>query len=138
MKKELVLNTVAEVEERIAEILKADEELLIEVVNDIDCYYGYFEDVRCYYMEELDDLLYGKRPLEIIDMIDADFDTNAEFCRFTLWGVESVYRYEYIEELQTVYIDEVVEQLLENSDEVYCMTEELKELVAQWEELNDK
>lgn len=54
--------------ERIIKIFEEDEELFEECIEQLDAYNGYLGDDRFYPMEELEELLSNKSPLDLLNM----------------------------------------------------------------------
>jgi hypothetical protein len=71
------------------EMIQADSDLMVEICDELDSWNGFLGDDRCYNMSDIDDLLYGKKPSEIIDMITKDFDSSCEWFYFSIYGLES-------------------------------------------------
>lgn len=40
-------------------------------------------------MSDIDEILYGKKPSDIIEMISSDFDKTCDFFYFSIYGIES-------------------------------------------------
>jgi hypothetical protein len=70
-------------------MIRTDSDLLVEICEELDNWNGFLGDNRCYYMGDIDDILYGKKPSEIIDMITSDFDSSCEWFYFSIYGLES-------------------------------------------------
>jgi hypothetical protein len=70
-------------------MIRTDSDLLVEICEELDNWDGFLGDDRCYYMGDIDDILYGKKPSEIIDMITSDFDSSCEYFYFSIYGLES-------------------------------------------------
>lgn len=70
-------------------MIRTDSDLLVEICEELDGWNGFLVDDRCYYMSEIDDILYGKKPSEIIDLITSDFDSSCEYFYFSIYGLES-------------------------------------------------
>ena len=70
-------------------MIRTDSDLLVEICEELDSWDGFLGDDRCYYMGDIDDILYGKKPSEIIDMITSDFDSSCEYFYFSIYGLES-------------------------------------------------
>lgn len=68
-------------------------------------------DHRIYYMSEIDELLYGKTPTEILDCLTSSFDKTDEFIVDTIYGLQS---YNNIEDC--VDFDELADFLIEYGD----------------------
>lgn len=75
--------------EAMLEMLRTDDDLTCEICDELDSWNGFLGDDRCYWMSELDDILYGKKPSEIIDMITSDFDSSCDWFYFSIYGLES-------------------------------------------------
>jgi hypothetical protein len=71
------------------DMIQADSDLMVEICDELDSWNGFLGDDRCYCMSDIDDLLYGKKPSEIIDMITKDFDSSCEWFYFSIYGLES-------------------------------------------------
>jgi hypothetical protein len=70
-------------------MIRTDSDLLVDICEELDNWNGFLGDDRCYYMDDIDDILYGKKPSEIIDMITSDFDSSCEYFYFSIYGLES-------------------------------------------------
>jgi hypothetical protein len=70
-------------------MIRTDSDLLVEICEELDNWNGFLGDDRCYYMSEIDDILYGKKPSDIIEMISSDFDKTCDFFYFSIYGLES-------------------------------------------------
>ena len=111
------------------EMLQYDD-LLIEMVNELDAWNGYADDFRCYYMEDLDDLLYGLKPTEILEKITSDFSVYDEYFYFSIWGIEST------NDPGAVYRDhtdagEVLDNVLENYNNIYISDAAFDDLIVE-------
>lgn len=72
------------------EELKEDNDIFVVACEELDSWDGFLGDDRVYDMSELDELLYGKSPSEIIEMVeDNNFSTSDDYFQFTMYGVES-------------------------------------------------
>lgn len=119
--------TREELKDYIVDVIgELDEQKLVAVHNEYCDYVGYYDDI-IYYMCELDELMCGLTPLEILDRCD-DIDTSDDYFHDTLYGVESIsdpYDYIYIGDIADEMIDSCedfglsidVDELLENLDD---------------------
>ena len=111
-------------------ILKRDDDLFVEACTELDSWNGFLGDDRCYSMNDIDDLLCGKKPSEIIDMITKDFDSSCEWFYFSIYGLESCddivshYRDAY-------YESDVLESLIDNYNHISEMTDSDFEIVLE-------
>lgn len=94
------------------EISDDDFNNFVELANS---YKDFLCDDEYFYMYELDDLLSGKTPTEIIDMVDDNFDVNDEYFRFTIYGIESC---SGEERDYSGYIDELTDFIVNNIDNI--------------------
>ena len=112
------------------DILKRDDDLFVEACTELDSWNGFLGDDRCYNMSDIDDLLCGKKPSEIIDMITKDFDSSCEWFYFGIYGLESCddivshYRDAY-------YESDVLESLIDNYNHISEMTDSDFEIVLE-------
>lgn len=103
-----------------------DENELVSVHNEYCDAVNYYDD-RYYFMDEFDELFYGKSPLEILDAVENDFSTNDEYFTFNGYGYATSTSYpdidietiaEYIDDNDNaLYNDEIQEILNDNDDD---------------------
>ena len=68
------------IEEKMRDYWKSHNDSFSRVCEELDSYDGFLGDNRCYPMDELDDLLCGKKPSEVIQMVDTDnFNHNDDY-----------------------------------------------------------
>lgn len=81
-------------------------------------------DSEIFPMEELDDLLYGKKPSEIIELLTKDFDYRENWLRFSIWGMES-------SDCARGWMDmsEMIDYILENADCLY--NDDIRQILAE-------
>ena len=60
------------IEKRMIDYWKSHNDSFSQVCEELDSYDGFLDDNRCYPMDELDDLLCGKKPSEVLQMVDTD------------------------------------------------------------------
>lgn len=110
------------------EMLNNNDDLFVEMVNELDNWNGFADCFRCYDMCELDDLLSGKTPTEILSDICEDFNINDNYFYYDIWGLHSA---DYIE---VVYRDntsseEVFDNVLENLCNIYISDSDFEDLM---------
>ena len=72
------------------EMLTEDTDLFNSMCEELDSWDGFLGDDRYYPMYEFDELLGGRSPLEIAELVSGeDFNTGDDYFRFTIYGVES-------------------------------------------------
>lgn len=91
--------------------LENDSDAFCEACEELDSWNGFLGDDRCYDMGEIDELLYGKKPSEVIDMITSDFNSNDDFFYFSIYGLESCNdRYDHYSD--NFSVDDVLDELI--------------------------
>lgn len=99
--------------DRAYEILEGDNDAFIEACEALDDWNGFLGEDRCYYMEEIDELLYGKKPSEVIDLMTSDFSSGDTYFYFSIYGLESCNdRYDHYSD--NFSVDDVLDALIEN------------------------
>lgn len=88
---------------------------------------SYCYEVHCYeneihFMDELNDYLYGMKPLDIISSVGKDFDVNNDYFRDGVYGLES---FDYAR--REMDVDELVEYIIDYH--FYGDDDELKEIL---------
>lgn len=72
------------------EELKEDEDVFVVACEELDSWDGFLGDDRAYNMEDFDELMSGKSPLEIARDIDGNnFSTSDDYFYYTIYGLES-------------------------------------------------
>lgn len=120
--------TYAELINEALEMLKNDDDLFIEMVNELDSWNGYADGFRVYAMDEIDELLSCTRPSDILSQITKDFNYSDDYFYFSIWGLEST---DYPAELYREHADEgeVLDEILEHWNNLYFYNEEFEELI---------
>ena len=78
------------------EMLTDNEDVFNDMCEQLDSWDGFLGDDRYYSMYEFDELLDGRSPLEIAQLVEGcDFDSNDEYFKFTIYGVESTNEPDY-------------------------------------------
>ena len=119
------MRTNEEIREAIKAYFEANEEEFITVIEELDGYNGYLGDDRYYNMDELDEMLYGLTPSEVLartfyggddDTKDAngnrgEFNPNREYFYYNGYGnlVSTDYKDNYKYHLDDYFIDELIE-----------------------------
>ena len=106
-----------------------------DVVNELNLYNNCLDFLDYYYVEDLDEYLEGYAPTEILNkMFYGDFNPNNDYFKFNVYGnLESYNEWELVEEYE-IYIDEIIEALLNNMDYVGIYDDKLKEMIEAYED----
>lgn len=110
-------------------ILENDEDAFITACEELDSWDGFLGDDRVYNMEDFDELMSGKSPLEIArDIEDNNFSTNDDYFYWTIYGVESTDdKYDiYSSNYST---DNVLDELIDKYSHVTIYNKSLDDLV---------
>lgn len=78
-----------ELRRELIEYLQQDEDIFYDILEELDSWDGYLNGDRWYSMYELDEFLYGKTPLEVLNCVSSDFNVNDEYFRDGIYGLES-------------------------------------------------
>ena len=105
------------IENRMVDYWKAHNDSFSRVCEDLDSYDGFLDDDRLYPMDELDDLLYDKKPSEVLQMVDTDnFNYNDDYFYYDIYGIRSTNEKEYYNDVD--YSD-VFEELVDNYGKLF-------------------
>lgn len=105
------------IEKRMTDYWKAHNDSFSQVCEELDSYDGFLDDNRVYPMDELDDLLGGKKPSEVLQMVDTNnFNYNDDYFYFDVYGIRSTDEKEYFN-----YVDysDVFEKLTDNYGQIF-------------------
>ena len=110
-------------------ILENDEEAFITACEELDNWDGFLGDDRVYNMEDFDELMSEKSPLEIAQEIEGNnFSTNDDYFQFTIYGVESTDdKYDAYSSNHSV--DDVLDELIDKYSYVTFYNASLDDLV---------
>lgn len=118
--------------ENIIKYLEENEELFNRLIEELDSWNGYLGDDRWNPMDELDELLYGVTPTDIIRMTNhSKFDIDDNYVRCDGYGdLESAYSLDYTDHLDEYFVKELMSERSHidiNDKELEYMLDELEE-----------
>jgi hypothetical protein len=110
------------------EILKTDDDIFCEMVNELDSWNGYADGFRCYYMEDLNDLFYGVSLTDFLDKLGREFNHNDNFFVDTIYGIEST------DSMADYYRDnvdegELLDEIIDKRNHIYISDTEFEDLI---------
>ena len=110
------------------EMLKDNDDLFVEMVDELDSYNGFADGFRAYPMDEIDELYYGVKIGDFLDMLTSDFNHTDEYFYHSIYGLEST---DSIVDLyhDNVDADDLLEYLIEYYPHIYFSDSELEEIV---------
>lgn len=94
-------------------MLKENDDLYIECINELDSWNGYADGFRAFPMCELDDFYIDRKATDLLQDLTEDFNINDDYFYYTIWGLEST------NDIVTLYRDnttpdEVLDNLINN------------------------
>lgn len=138
--------TIEEIKNEIINYFTENEDEFNEVIEELDSYNGYLGDDRYFNMDDLDEMLYGLTPTEVLNRTfyggDADtkdaqgnrgeFNPNREYFYYNGYGnlVSTDYK-DYTYHLDDYFVNNLIEnyeQLWDVPEEVIALIEELQKL----------
>lgn len=137
------MDKVEELKDEILEYFEENETEFNEVIEDLDSYCGYLGDDRVYYMEELDELYYDMKPIDVLyrafyghdddtystdsrgDREYGEFNPNRNYFYFNGYGnlVSTDFK-DYSSQLDMNFVEKVID----NADNI-TLPNEVKELI---------
>ena len=109
-------------------MLRYNDELFTEMVNELDSYNGFADGFRAYPMWEIDEFHYGVSIGDFLDRLTSDFNHNDDYFYYSDNGLEST---DDIVDLYRSYVDEddLLNQLIEYYPHIFFSDSELEEIV---------
>lgn len=136
------------INEQLKELFENDEELFNSTIEELDNYNGYLNDNRYYSMSEFPELLYGKDPIDLLNMayfgkdeeswhtdssgnkIYDSFNPNREY--FTFNGYGNLVSADY-KDYNCFLDDYFIEALIDNKDNL-CLDDAILKVIEGAEE----
>lgn len=94
----------------------ASDKDLVSIVNGVNSYNGSLDSMYYYRMEDMNELFYEVKPLELLDKLAKDFDSTQELFKDTIYGLESCSYTEAGEDIKS-YADDVAEAIINVMEE---------------------
>ena len=79
----------AELMKKALEMIKEDDEIMMNLVDELDSWNGYADGFRAYDMYELDDFYCGVSATKLLQDLTADFNKYEDWFYFSIYGLES-------------------------------------------------
>lgn len=95
---------------------EASDDELVSIVSGVNSYNGSLDSMYYYQMQDMDELFYGVKPLELLDKLAKDFDSTQELFKDTIYGLESCSYTEAGEDIKS-YADDVAEAIINVMEE---------------------
>ena len=104
----------SEMIEKALDMIKTNDDLFVDLVNELDSWDGFADGFRGYPMYELNDLFCDTKVGDFLDMLASDFSHNDEYFIDTVYGLSSC------DDLAAHYRDNVDDgELLDNIIDKY-------------------
>ena len=104
-----IRKTLEELKNEALNILKTDNDIFVDCINELDNWNGFADGFRCYGMSELDDFYYDCKATKLLHDITKDFKLQDDYFYFSIYGLESC------NDVAELYRDNVWEsELLDN------------------------
>ena len=126
-----------EMMDKAVKMLKENDNLFCDMVNELDGWDGFADGFRAYPMWELDELFGGMKLTDFLDIITTDFNPRENYFIDTIWGLESTdwladhYR-------DNVHEEELLENIIEKRPYLRISDNEFEELLDEIEEAGDE
>lgn len=117
-----------------AEEILEDDTIFCDTCEELDNYNGFLCDERLYYMEDVNELYHGIKPLDLLEKVNDDFNTNDNYFWEDYEGLHSTdNREDFYREYHTN--EEVWEEILNNTN---CnFDSEIEEKIEQYEAITN-
>lgn len=96
---------------------EASDDEIYELVCSIDCYNGSLEELRFYWMEDLDELFCGVKPTELLEKLTSDFDVMQDGFKCTIYGLDSCSYTDAVQDMKDSAND-IIGGLMQDFDEI--------------------
>ena len=118
------------------EMLKNDDDLFCDMVNEMDSWNGYADGFRGFPMYELNDLFCDCKVSDFLDKLGRDFNHNDEYFFDTIYGLESG------DSLTDVYRDNVweadlLDAIIDNANHLYFSDSDFENIINEIIEAQD-
>lgn len=118
------------------EMLKNDDELLINCVEELDSWNGFADGFRAWDMYELDEFYCDRKATDLLNDMTADFCKNDAFFYFSIYGLESC------SDKAELYRDntdegEILDNVIDNINHLTIDNAEFLEMLEEVEEMRN-
>lgn len=112
------------------EMLKNDDDLFVEMVNELDNWNGYADGFRAYPMDEINDLFCDVKVSDFLDKLAPGFNLRDDYFVDSIYGIDST---DHIADLYRDNVDEgeLLDNIIDNYNHLYFYNDEFKELVEE-------
>lgn len=116
------------------EYFQENEEIFNQCLEEMDAYNGYLGDDRTYSMDDFNELLQGKEPLELASMVAyGDFNPYHDYFYFTAYGHIKTSPYiDYTDKLDIYTVEDIVEFIAGHGTiDALCGEAEIEEILEE-------
>ena len=120
--------TYTEMITKAIEVLKDNDEIFVDMVNELDSWNGYADGFRGYPMWEIDDIFCDTKVSDFLDKLAPGFCHTDEYFVDTIYGIDSC------DDLAAYYRDNVdegdlLDHILDNSNHLYFSDSDFEQLI---------
>ena len=121
---------------KLIEMLKNDDDLFIECVEELDNWNGYADGYRAWEMGLLDEFYHDRKASDLLNDMTADFCKNDAFFYFSIWGLESC------SDKAELYRDntdegELLDNIIDNINHLNITNSEFVEMLEEVDEMRN-
>ena len=122
--------TYKEMMEKALEVLKYDDELFVEMVNELDSLNGFADGFRAWSMDDIDELFCDMKISKFLSILAPGFNMNDNYMVDTIYGLDST---NDIADLYRAHVDEdeLLDNIIDNRDNLYFYNDDFEELIDQ-------
>ena len=122
------MKTIENLREEALEMLRDDEGLFCDMVEELDSWNGYADGYRCYEMSEIDELFCDVKVSDFLEKLAPGFSHQDAFFYDSIYGLDStddkadLYR-------SNVYESELLDEIIEYKNHLYFYDSDFEELI---------
>lgn len=110
------------------EMLKNDDELFVDMVNELDSWNGFADGFRAYPMDEIDELFCDTKVSDFLDKLAPGFNHCDDYFVDSIYGIDST------DDITGLYRDnvddgELLDNIIDNYNHLYFSDDDFQELI---------
>lgn len=122
---------------RAIEMIRTNDDLMIELVDELDAWNGYADGFRAWDMSELSDFYHGETVAKLLDDLTADFNKYDDWFYFSIYGLESTNDKADLYRANTD-AGEIFDNVLENLSHLYIYNDDFREIMEEIANYNEE
>lgn len=123
--------------EEALEMLKNDDELFVEMVNELDNWNGFADGFRAWSMDDIDELFCDMKVSKFLSILAPGFNLNDNYMVDTIYGLDST---NDIADLYRAHVDEgeLLDNVIDNYSNLYFYNDDFEDLIKQIANYNEE